>query len=274
LLRRFRRLPLTVQIGGAIIAILALAALFAPILAPYGENQPDFNSILASPSGQHLFGTDDVGRDVFSRTLYGLRVDLVVVLLVTYVPLPIGVLAGAAAGYLGGAVDSVISRVADVTIAFPFIVLVITIIAIVGPGLTAFLIGVPLASWALYARLARSEMLVLREQPFMVATTALGYTKRRAIFRHGIPNLLRSCLVYSTVDLVGNLLLLAGLSYLGLGAQPPGAELGAIIAGGQPYLLTAWWVSTLPGLVLVLFGVSVGLIGEGLSDGGLGRESL
>jgi peptide/nickel transport system permease protein len=274
LLRRIRRLPVSVQIGGVIFVVLALAALFAPILAPYGQNGVDFNSILAGPSGQHLFGTDDVGRDVFSRTLYGLRVDLLVVLLVTYVPLPIGVLAGAAAGYLGGAVDSVISRVADVMIAFPFIVLVITIIAIVGPGLSAFLIGVPLASWALYARLARSEMLVLREQPFMMATTALGYTRRRAIFRHAIPNLLRPCLVYSTVDMVGNLLLLAGLSYLGLGMQPPNAELGTIIAGGQPYLLSAWWVSTLPGLVLVLFGVSVGLIGEGLSDGGLGRESL
>lgn len=272
--RRLKRLPLAVRIGGGIVGVLALAALFAPLIAPYGPNQLDFGAVLAAPSSEHLMGTDDAGRDVFSRTLYGLRYDLVLVLFVTYVSLPIGVLCGALAGYFGGVADTVISRLGDVMIAFPFIILVIAIVAIVGPGVTGFLIGVPLASWAIYARIARAEMLVLREQPFMMATTALGFTKRRAILRHAIPNLLRPCFVFSTVDLVGNTLLLAGLSYLGLGVQPPTPELGSIIASGQAYLLTAWWVSTLPGLVLVLFGVGVGLIGEGLSDGGLGRESL
>ncbi len=263
---RIRALPTSVKIGMVVVGILVLAALLAPLIAPYGPNQLDFNAILAPPSPAHWFGTDDTGRDVFSRTLYGLRLDIVVVALVTYVPLPIGVLAGAVAGYFGGAVDAVISRVGDVMIAFPSIVLVIAIVAIVGPGLTGFLIGVPLVSWALYARLSRSEMLVVREQPFMVATAALGYSRRRAILRHALPNLLRPCLVYSTVNLVGNMLQLAGLSYLGLGVQPPTAELGSIIASGQSYLLTAWWVSTLPGLVLVIFGVGVSLIGEGLSD--------
>jgi len=188
---------------------------------------------------------------------------------VTYVPLPFGVLVGAAAGYFGGWLDALISRLADTMIAFPFIVLVIAIIAIVGPGLTGVLIGVPIAAWALYARLARSEMLVMREQQFMLATTALGYTRRRALLRHAVPNLLRASLIYSTVDLIVNLLLLAGLSYLGLGMQPPGAEVGTIIASGQPFLLSAWWIATLPGLVLVAFGVGVGLIGDGLSDGRL-----
>jgi peptide/nickel transport system permease protein len=272
ILGRVKRWPTSVKIGAGIVGILSLAALLAPLIAPYGPNQLDITSILAEPSSAHLFGTDDTGRDVFSRTLYGLRLDLVAVLLVTYVPLPLGILAGAIAGYFGGWVDTVVSRLADVMIAFPFIVLVIAIVAIVGPGIKGFLIGVPLASWALYARLARSQMLVLREQPFMMATTALGYTKRRSIFKHGLPNVLRPCLVYTTVDLVGNLILLAGLSYLGLGVQPPTAELGAIIADGQAYLLTAWWVATLPGLVLVLFGVGVGLIGEGLSDRGLDRS--
>jgi peptide/nickel transport system permease protein len=155
-------------------------------------------------------------------------------------------------------------------ISFPFIVLVIAIVAIVGPGVEGFLIGVPLAAWALYARLARSEMLIVREQPYMMATTALGYSKTRAILKHGLPNVARPCLVYSTIDLIGNLILLAGLSYLGFGVQPPTAELGSIIADGQGYLLTAWWIATLPGLVLVLLGVGVGLIGEGFSDRGLG----
>jgi peptide/nickel transport system permease protein len=271
LLGRARRWPTSVKVGLGIVGLLALAALLAPLIAPYGPNEIDPFSLLSSPSSQHLFGTDDAGRDVFSRTLYGLRLDLVLCLLVTYVPLPFAVLVGALAGYFGGWVDTVISRLADVMIAFPFIVLVIAIVAIVGPGVEAFLIGVPIAAWALYARLARAEMLVVREQPYMMATTALGYTKTRAILRHGLPNVLRPCLVYSTIDLVGNLILLAGLSYLGLGVQPPTAELGSIIAGGQAYLLTAWWIATLPGLVLVLFGVGVGLIGEGFSDRGLDR---
>jgi peptide/nickel transport system permease protein len=268
--RRARRRPATpVLIGIVIVAILALASLLAPLIAPYDPNAVDFLNQSAPPSLSHLFGTDDAGRDVFSRSLYGLRLDLGVVLLVTYVPLPIGVLLGALAGSFGGKTDAVIARLADVMLAFPFFVLVIAIIAIVGPGLKGVLIGVPLAAWALYARLARSEMLVLREQPFMLATTALGYTRTRAILRHAVPNLMRTALIYSTLDLVVNLLLLSSLSYLGLGAQPPNAELGTIIAGGQPYLLTAWWIATLPGLVLVTFGVGVGLIGDGLSDGRL-----
>jgi peptide/nickel transport system permease protein len=266
---RVKHWPTSVKIGAGIVGVLALAAIFAPLVAPYGPTQIDVTSLLSSPSSQHLFGTDDTGRDVFSRTLYGLRLDLVLCLLVTYVPLPFGILAGALAGYFGGWVDMVVSRLADVMISFPFIVLVMAIVAIVGPGVEGFLIGVPIASWALYARLARAEMLVVREQPYMMATTALGYSKTRAILKHGLPNVIRPCLVYSTIDLVGNLILLAGLSYLGLGVQPPTAELGGIIADGQSYLLTAWWIATLPGLVLVLFGVGVGLIGEGISDRGL-----
>ena len=268
-LGRLRALPMSAKIGGTMLAILVLAAALAPLIAPYDQNQLDFAQQLAAPSSSHLFGTDDAGRDVFTRTLYGLRVDLLIVLFVTYIAVPIGVLAGAAAGYFGGWVDGVISRVVDVVVAFPFFVLVIAIVAIVGPGVKGVIIGVPLAGWALYARLARSEMLVMREQPFMLATTALGYTRRRAIFRHAIPNLVRSSLIYSTVDLVVNMLLLASLSYLGLGAQPPNAELGTVIAQGQSTLLNAWWVATLPGLVLVAFGVAVGLIGDGLSDGKL-----
>ena len=269
-----RSLPATpVLVGAVIVGLLGLAALLAPLIAPYGENQVDFLHALESPSLAHPMGTDDAGRDILSRSLYGLRLDLAVVLFVTYVPLPIGVLLGSIAGHFGRGVDSVMARVADVMLAFPFFVLVIAIIAITGPGLKGVLIGVPLAGWALYFRLARSEMLVLREQPFMLATTGLGYSRARAILRHAVPNLMRTALIYSTLDMVVNLLLLASLSYLGLGKQPPGAELGTIIAGGQSYLLSAWWIATLPGLVLVAFGVGVGLIGDGLSDGRLRSEA-
>ena len=209
---RVRRWPLGVKIGAVIVGVLALLALFAPLIAPYGPNQIDITSLLASPSSQHLFGTDDTGRDVFSRTLYALRLDLVLALAVTYVPFPIAVLAGSLAGYFGGWVDMIVSRLADIMISFPFIVLVIAIVAIVGPGVEGFLIGVPLSAWALYARLSRAEMLVVREQPYMMATTALGYTKRRAILKHGLPNVLRPCLVYTTIDLVGNLILIVVFS--------------------------------------------------------------
>jgi peptide/nickel transport system permease protein len=270
--RGLRRLSLQAKLGAAILAVLVLAAILAPIIAPFGQNELDFNNILTGPSLSHLFGTDSAGRDVFSRTLYALRIDLAIVVAVTYVPLPIGVVIGALAGYYGGWLDSIIARIADTMIAFPFMVLVIAVIAIVGPGVKGVLIGVPIVAWALYARLARSEMLVLREQPFMLATTALGYSNRRAIFRHAVPNLLRACLIYSTLDMVVNLLLLASLAYLGLGAQPPNAELGSIIADGQNTLLSAWWVATLPGLVVVLFGIGAGLLGDGLSDGGVRRQ--
>jgi peptide/nickel transport system permease protein len=272
--RRARSRPATpVIVGAVIVGLLGLAALLAPLIAPYDPNEVDFLRVSEPPSWSHPMGTDDAGRDVFSRSLYGLRLDLAVVLFVTYLPLPIGVLLGSIAGYFGRGVDSVMARVADVMLAFPFFVLVIAIIAITGPGLKGVLIGVPIAGWALYFRLARSEMLVLREQPFMLATTGLGYSRTRAILRHAVPNLWRTALIYSTLDMVVNLLLLASLGYLGLGAQPPDAELGSIIAGGQPHLLTAWWIATLPGLILVAFGVGVGLIGDGLSDGRLRSES-
>jgi peptide/nickel transport system permease protein len=262
-----RGLPLQAKIGAGILAVLFLAGALAPLIAPYDPNALAFDEIFSSPSPSHLMGTDGTGRDVFSRTLYALRLDLLIVVAVTYIPLPIGVLIGAVAGYFGGILDAVIARITDTTIAFPFMVLVIAVIAIVGPGVKGVLIGVPIVAWALYARLARSEMLVLREQQFMLATTALGYSRWRAILRHAVPNLMRSSLIYSTLDMVVNLLLLAGLAYLGLGAQPPNAELGSIIADGQATLLSAWWVATLPGLVVVLFGVGAGLLGDGLSDG-------
>lgn len=255
------------KIGASILLVLALAAIFAPLIAPDKPETLDFANLLTGPSPTHLFGTDSVGRDVFSRTLYALREDLLIVVLVTYVPLPVGVVVGALAGYYGGWIDALVSRLGDVMIAFPFIILVIAVIAIVGPGVEGVLIGVPIIAWALYSRLARSEMLVLREQPFMLAATALGYTNRRAIFRHAVPNLMRAALIYSTLDMVVNLLLLASLAYLGLGAQPPTPELGSIIADGQGELLSAWWVATLPGLVVVLFGIGAGMLGDGLSDG-------
>jgi peptide/nickel transport system permease protein len=268
-LGRLRGLSRETKIGAGILAVLFLAGVLAPLIAPYGQNQLNFTDSYSAPSLSHLMGTDGAGRDVFSRTLYALRLDLGIVVLVTYPPLVIGVFVGALAGYFGGIFDAALARIVDVMIALPFLVLIIAVIAIVGPGIKGILIGVPLVAWALYARLSRSEMLVLREQPFILATVALGYTTRRTILRHAVPNLMRSSLIYSTLDMVVNLLLLSSLAYLGLGAQPPSAELGSIIADGQSALLTAWWIATLPGLVVVLFGIGALLLGDGLSDGRL-----
>ena len=157
-------------------------------------------------------------------------------------------------------------RAVDVVVAFPFIVLVIAVIAIVGPGLLGVYIGITVVGWALYARLTRAEMLVLREQQFVLAAQSLGYSHDRIVFRHPLPNLLRPNLVFSTLDIVLNILVLASLSFLGLGVQPPTAEWGAMVAEGRRFLLTAWWISTMPGLVIVVSGVGFSLIGDGLAD--------
>lgn len=264
----FRRLNLRAStiVGIVLVALIVLPALLAPLIAPYDPNEADFLNLRKPPSFEHLMGTDSAGRDIFSRVLYGLRLDLGVMLFVTFVPLPIGVLLGAIAGYYGGWIDSVISRVADTLIAFPFLILVMAVVAIIGPGLKGVMIGIPLAGWALYARMARAEMLVVREQNYMLATKTLGYTEGRAIFRHAVPIIMRTSLAYSTVDMIVNLLLISGLSYLGLGQQPPDPELGAVIADGQAYLLNAWWIATFPGLTLVALGIGIGLVGDGLSD--------
>lgn len=260
--------------GLVIIGVLVAAALLAPYIAPYPPNQVNVLNSLQPPSWHHWMGTDFVGRDIWSRVLYGLRIDMLVVAVITYLGLVIGVIVGTVAGYVGGWIDAIVGRVADTVIAFPFIVLVLAVIAIVGPGLKGVAIGIIIAGWALYSRLARSEMLALREQPFILATRALGYSHLRAIFRHALPNLVRSSLVYSTVDVVVNMLVLASMSYLGLGEQAPGADLGSIIASGQGYLLSAWWITTIPGAVLVLFGIGVSLIGDGITRGEIHQGAL
>jgi peptide/nickel transport system permease protein len=184
----------------------------------------------------------------------------------TYVPLVTGVVLGALAGYFGGWVDSVIMRLVDVVIAFPFLVLVIAILAVVGPGLKGMYIAVLAVGWSMYARLTRAEMLVLREQQFVLAAQALALPRRRVIFRHAVPNVLRPNVVFSMADFVLNILLAASLSFLGLGVRPPTAEWGAMVADGQNFLLNAWWITTLPGLVIVVVGIALSLIGDGLAE--------
>ncbi len=265
-LRERRWTSATLNAGIVIVGITVLAAIFAPLIAPYSPNEQNLLSSLQPPSWDHLLGTDELGRDIFSRVVFAARIDLQIGLITTYVPLVTGMAVGAIAGYYGGWVDSTFMRVVDVVIAFPFLILVIALLAIIGPGLTGMYIAVLAVGWSIYARLTRAEMLVLREQQFMLAGEALGFSRRRIIIRHAIPNLLRPNLVFSMADFVLNILLVASLSFLGLGVQPPQAEWGAMVAEGQTYLLSAWWITTFPGIVIVVVGVGLSLIGDGLAE--------
>lgn len=257
--------PLNLKIGLAMLILIALAGIFAPVLTPYDPIKGDFRNALAPPSWEHPFGTDNVGRDLFSRVLYGARIDLQIGFIATYVPFVYGVALGAIAGYVGGWFDTILMRLVDITIAFPFLVIIIVILAILGPGIQNMYIAVFAAGWTIYCRLARAEMLVIRQQEYILAAQALGYTRRRIIFRHAVPNLIGSSIVFSMSDFVLNILLAAALSYFGIGVQPPAPEWGAIVTDGRDWLLQAWWISTLPGFAIIITGVAASLVGDGLS---------
>ncbi len=252
--------------GLTIVALLASLSIAAPFLGLRDPTATDLMNALQPPSLAFPFGTDDLGRDILSRVIHAGRVDLVFGIVVTYVSLVIGLSIGAISGYFGGLVDTIIMRIVDLVISFPFIILILTIAAIVGPGLTGAYIGVIAVSWALYARLTRGEMLAIRRREFILNAETLGYSTPRVVFVHALPNLLRANLVFSMSDIVLNILTLAALSYLGLGVAPPTPEWGEMIAQGQKNLFNAWWISTLPGLVIVLAGIGFSLIGDGLAD--------
>lgn len=251
------------------ITIIALAVLATLVLSVGGIGQPDqidLVNALEAPSLAHPFGTDALGRDVLVRTVYATGLDLEVGLVTTVVPLLAGMVLGLIGGFFGGWIDATVMRVMDALLAFPFIVLIIAFVTIFGVGLTGVYVGLTVTSIPVFARLTRGEMLVLREQQFMMAARTLGYSSRRIVFKHALPHLVVPNLVYAPSIMLGNILTLAALSYLGLGAQPPTPEWGAIIAGGQSYLLTSWWIATLPGLFVVVVGIGFSLTSEGMAE--------
>ena len=254
------------KIGIVLLILIILAGLFAPFLSPYDPYFQDYNVILLPPSLEHFFGTDNYGRDVFTRVLYGTRLDLQIGFYTTYVPLTYGLMIGAYAGYFGGTLDTILMRFTDTAMAFPFIVLIIFILAILGPGIQNIYIAVFLVAWTMYARLARSEMLVEKNKDYIIAAQVLGFGTNRIILKHAMPNIITSSIIFSMFDFVLNILLVSGLSFLGLGVQPPTPEWGAMVAEGRDFILDAWWISTLPGLVIVLTGFTMCLIGDGLSE--------
>ncbi len=256
----------TLWIGTGLLAVLLFAGVAGPLLMTSDPNEMQFTRVLQSPSARHIMGTDEFGRDLFSRSLHALRLDLWVIAIITVLPMIMGMLLGTVAGFFGGAVDRIVTRFIDFFVAFPLMILVIAVVAIVGPGLRGVFVAVLSVGWVMYAQINRAEMMVLRTQHYILAAHALGYSRRRILLRHAIPNLWRPNIVFASSDAVLNLLLLSGLSYLGLGAQAPQAELGSLVASGQQYLLQAWWISTLPGVVVLALGISLSMFGDGLSD--------
>ncbi len=254
------------MIGAAIILLILFLGIAAPLLTSYDPLKPDYSQTLLSPRLSHPFGTDEFGRDILTRVLYGARIDLRVGFISVLSPFIIGIVLGSLASYYGGWADTIIMRMLDIVQAFPFLVLVIAIVVILGPGLNNMFIAVAITAWIVYARLIRSEILVEKEQEYVIAAKAMGGSDWRIISKHLLPNTITSSIVYSMADIALYILLAAALSFLGLGAKPPTPEWGALITEGQSYMTNAWWMSALPGLAIVITGIGLSLIGDGLSD--------
>jgi peptide/nickel transport system permease protein len=253
-------------LGGGLILLLVLIALFAQFIAPYGPQDTDYTARLAAPGAGHLFGTDNLGRDIFSRVIWGAQIDLQVGIISVLPPFIVGVILGCITGYYGGRLDTVVMRISDIIQAFPFLILIIAIVAVLGTGLTSIYLAVALVAWVSYARLLRGEILVARNQEYVDAARSMGASDARVIGKHILPNVITSAVVFATTDIVLYIVLVTSLSYLGLAARPPSPEWGAMITEGRTYMATAWWISVFPGLAVVVTGIAFSIFGDGLAD--------
>jgi len=261
-----RRIPAPLLGGAAILLVLATFAVAPGVIAPYDPLAFDFSALLAPPSHAHPFGTDQFGRDMLSRTIAGTIVDIQIALFATIFPGLIGSLIGLLVGWYGGIADAVFGRLVDLVVTFPFLVLVIAIVAVLGPGLINMYIAITVVGWVAYARLMRSEVMVQRSGEYVAAARVLGYGTARIIFRHILPNAVRPVLVYVVTDMALAILLGSSLGYLGLGAQPPMPEWGVLIADGKNFFTQAPWITLFPGLIIVFAGLGFSLTGDGLAD--------
>jgi peptide/nickel transport system permease protein len=263
---RLDTLPAPALAGGAICLFWLGLALAAPLIAPYDPIAQDLNATLLPPGGSHLLGTDNFGRDILSRIIWGTRIDLQMGVFGVLFPFLIGTTIGTASGYFGGIVDTLLMRLLDVTMSFPFFVLIIAIVATLGPGLISFYIALALVGWVSYARLIRAQFLVIKHADFVLAAHSLGYSHARIALRHILPNAIMPAVVFSMSDAVIDILLGSSLSYLGLGIQPPTAEWGLMIAEGQGFIAQAWWIAFFPGLAIVLLAVGFSLLADGFAE--------
>ncbi len=261
----FRSNPLAV-VGLAIVLALLLVAAFAPWLAPTSPIEQDLAARLQPPSAAHWLGTDELGRDIYSRIVHGSRITLYIVALVVIIVGPLGLLIGTAAGYLGGWLDVVLMRITDIFMAFPRLILALAFVAALGPGIENAIIAIALTAWPPYARLARAETLTVRHADYIAAVRMQGASPFYIIRAHVVPMCLSSLIVRLTLDMAGIILTAAGLGFLGLGAQPPLPEWGAMISTGRQYLLDQWWVATMPGFAIFVVSLGFNLLGDGLRD--------
>ena len=257
----------TAVVGLVIVLLLVLMGIFAPLLSL--GNSPlsqDLAGRLAAPSAEHWFGTDELGRDILARTLYGARATLAIVALVSIIVVPIGLAVGTVAGYMGGWVDAVLMRITDIFLAFPRLILALAFAAALGPGIENAVIAIALTSWPAYARIARSETMTIAHSDFIQSVVLQGASTWRILFRHIVPLCLSSVIVRLTLDMSGIILTAAGLGFLGLGAQPPTPEWGAMVSSGRDVILDQWWVATIPGLAIFIVSLGFNLLGDGLRD--------
>ncbi|AEH51037.1 nickel transporter permease [Pseudothermotoga thermarum] len=254
------------MVGTFIVIGFLFMAIFAPILAPYDPIKVDLTNRLKPPSLKHPFGTDQFGRDILSRVIYGARIEVWIIFLVTVISGTIGLAVGITAGYFGGIVDEILMRITDIFLAFPRLILAMALAAMLGRGLTNAIIAISLVEWTVIARLARAEALRVKSQPYIEAIKALGAGNLRILLLHVLPMCLSPVLVQLTLRMGTIILTAAGLGFLGLGAQPPTPEWGAIVSDGRNYLVHQWWISTFPGLFIALVVLGFNLLGDGIRD--------
>ncbi len=263
--RRWYRQP-ALMAGIVILVVVVGMALAAPLLASYNPIAQNLNASLLGPGAHHLLGTDQLGRDTFTRLLYGLRLDLRIAFIAVLFPFVLGIALGSLAGYFGGWVDAIIMRLVDIVVAFPFYVLVIALVFVLGPGERSIYIAITAAGWVAYARIIRGEILVAKRQDYVTAARSGGLSSLRIMSRHLLPNVITQAFIYAMSDIVQDILAIVTLGYFGLGIPPPTADLGSMINDGQNFLSTHWQLTTIPGLVVVVVGLGLSLVGDGLAD--------
>jgi len=252
--------------GLIITGIVLIAAIIAPLITFYNPITQNLTDALQGPSAAHWLGTDQFGRDTWTRLVYGARLDLRIAFIAVLFPFTIGVVLGSIAGYFGGWADTIIMRVVDVVVAFPFYVLLIALVFVLGPGARSIYIAITLVGWVSYARIVRGEILVAKRQEYVLAAQSAGLSNTRIMGRHLLPNVISQAIIYGMSDIVQDILAIVTLGYLGLGIPPPAAEWGSMINGGQNFLSTHWELTTFPGLAVILVGLGLSLIGDGLAD--------
>jgi peptide/nickel transport system permease protein len=252
--------------GLVIVGVIVLAAAAAPLLTSYDPAHQDLNGILVGPSGKHLLGTDELGRDVWSQLLYGARIDLLTAFSAVLLSFLIGTVLGLVAGYYGGVLDSLITWATNVVFAFPFYVLIIALVFVLGAGARSIVVAIALVGWVSYARIVRGQVLVAKQQEYVHAARLGGFGDARIVGRHILPNVITQAIVFAMSDIVLDILAIVALGYLGLGIQPPTPDWGQMIAHGQQFLTTEWKLATIPGLAVVLTGMGLALIADGIAD--------